>query len=130
MSCPNCGAPGGGPSGCGSCGLGKNPNVGRAFNAGQDQLRQNANQTKDGGGCFIATATLGDSEHPYVLELQEFRDEVLLHSALGRIFVKGYYKLSPSLSRLIENSIVLKYFARKLIVSPALNYVRKYKRIH
>mgnify|MGYP000988854587 FL=1 len=50
MACPNCGAPGGGPSGCGSCGLGKDPNVGGAFNAGQDQLRHNS-QNKT-GGCF------------------------------------------------------------------------------
>jgi|GEM_PF-3741883 len=51
MSCPNCGAPGGGPSGCGSCGLGKDPNVGGAFNAGQDQLREQQNSNRD-NGCF------------------------------------------------------------------------------
>ena len=51
MSCPNCGAPGGGPSGCGSCGLGKDPNVGGAFDAGQDELRQQQNSQKD-NGCF------------------------------------------------------------------------------
>lgn len=50
MSCPNCGAPGGGPAGCGSCGLGQDPNVGGAFNAGQDQLQSNTGG--GGGGCF------------------------------------------------------------------------------
>jgi hypothetical protein len=51
MSCPNCGAPGGGPAGCGSCGLGKDPNVGGAFNAGQDELRRQQNSKND-NGCF------------------------------------------------------------------------------
>jgi len=59
MACPNCGAPGGGLSGCGSCGLGRDPNVGGAFNAGQDQIRQNIadekrrNSNKD---CFPGDA--------------------------------------------------------------------------
>lgn len=52
MTCPNCGAPGGGPAGCGSCGLGKDPNVGRAFNAGQDQLEKQQKIKKKDNGCF------------------------------------------------------------------------------
>lgn len=56
MGCPNCGAPGGGVSGCGSCGLGRDPNVGGAFNAGQTNLQierdRQRNSGGGGGGCF------------------------------------------------------------------------------
>ncbi|WP_423207156.1 hypothetical protein E2974_21440 [Paracoccus yeei] len=55
MACPNCGAAGGGPSGCGSCGLGRDPNVGKAFNAGQSHLKAEEDRKRNaanGGGCF------------------------------------------------------------------------------
>lgn len=52
MACPNCGAPGGGPSGCGSCGLGRDPSVGRAFNTGSNYSGGGGG---GGSGCFSAT---------------------------------------------------------------------------
>jgi hypothetical protein len=44
--CPICGAPGGGPAGCGSCGLGTNPSVGRSLQAGQDAWRRAQEQDR------------------------------------------------------------------------------------
>lgn len=56
MSCPNCGAPGGGVTGCSNCGLGKDPNVGGAFNAGQTEMKiqedRKRNSGGGAGGCF------------------------------------------------------------------------------
>lgn len=54
--CPNCGAQGGSITGCSSCGLGRDPNVGRHLNAGQDRIKieQEKQRRKQYGGadCF------------------------------------------------------------------------------
>ena len=47
------------------------------------------------GGCFVATAAYGDESHPHVRILREFRDQELMPSATGRLFVAGYYEASP-----------------------------------
>jgi hypothetical protein len=54
-------------------------------------------------GCYIATMAYGDYEHPQVLELRKFRDEVLLKSNLGTYLVKIYYKVSPRMVEILKN---------------------------
>ena len=46
-------------------------------------------------GCYIATMTYGSYDHPKVLVLRQYRDKVLLKTALGQLFVKTYYTVSP-----------------------------------
>lgn len=55
------------------------------------------------GGCYIATMAYGSYEHPQVLELREFRDEILAKTLAGRIFIKAYYFISPKLVMLLKN---------------------------
>ncbi len=47
------------------------------------------------GACFIATATYGSAFAPQVIALRRFRDEVLLPSDIGSLFVTAYYFVSP-----------------------------------
>lgn len=64
-------------------------------------------------GCYIATMVYGDYDHPQVLVLRDFRDTVLRKYALGRTFIRFYYKYSPtwveymkdqkSINRIIKN---------------------------
>ncbi|NMA65733.1 MAG: prepilin-type N-terminal cleavage/methylation domain-containing protein [Clostridiaceae bacterium] len=65
--------------------------------------------------CFIATAAYGSYNHSSVVILRCFRDKFLLTNKPGQAFVRFYYKNSPFIARLIENSFVL-----KIIVSIAL----------
>ena len=63
-----------------------------------------AKRSKDGrydkeGGCFIATAAYGDYDAPEVLELRKFRDEKLLPYSIGKLLVRTYYIISPSIAR-------------------------------
>ena len=71
----------------------------------------------DISGCFIATATCGlDSEE--VIILRHFRDTILVNSILGRLFVKIYYRISPSIASFIEGSPKACYVIRNVIVHP------------
>lgn len=57
--------------------------------------------------CFIATATLGDIDHPLVETLRQFRDHILAHSFLGRKFIDLYYRYSPPIAELISRHFYL-----------------------
>ncbi len=72
--------------------------------------------SEDGGGCFIATACYGSSAAAEVKVLSKFRDEYLLGNIVGRAFVRGYYRVSPSLSRFIANRTVLRWLLRMQIM--------------
>lgn len=55
------------------------------------------------GFCFIATAAFGSYEHRYVRVLREFRDRVLLPTAIGTRFVEWYYEHSPPAAEYIAH---------------------------
>jgi hypothetical protein len=76
-------------------------------------------------GCFIATAVYGTPEAAGVGILQEFRDEVLLPCQLGRTLVAGYYRVSPSVARIVGPSRVLRAIFRLVLVEPAVWAARR-----
>jgi len=78
-------------------------------------------------GCFVATATMGDCNHPTVRELKKFRENYLLHREWGRIFVRVYYKWSPYPASVIENNYWLKKLSYLFIVKPLLFIALKLK---
>lgn len=55
-----------------------------------------------GGGCYIATMAYGNYDHPQVIALREFRDNVLNKSAFGKWLIKTYYFFSPKLVELMQ----------------------------
>ena len=77
------------------------------------------------GGCFIATATMGDYDHPLVKELREFRDQYLLERSWGKKFTKYYYKFGPYPAKVISNSNLLKKVSYVFIVKPLSFVARK-----
>ncbi len=78
-----------------------------------------AGKIKSGkSGCFIATATMGDYDHPAVLQLREFRDQYLLKRNWGKTFTKYYYKFGPYPAKVISRSNFLKKISYVFIVKP------------
>ena len=51
-----------------------------------------------GGGCYIATLVYGGAEEPPVIKLRQYRDTVLIQSVVGRLFVRTYYLVAPTLA--------------------------------
>ena len=49
------------------------------------------------GGCYVATAVYGSYDCPEVWTLRRFRDYTLAKSVLGRLFIRTYYAVSPTL---------------------------------
>lgn len=48
-------------------------------------------------GCYIATCIYGSYDCPQVWVLRRFRDYILDKSWYGRVFIKCYYAVSPTL---------------------------------
>lgn len=64
-------------------------------------------------GCYIATMAYGSYEHPQVLELRKFRDEILRKTIAGRFFIKTYYFISPKLVKILKNNKTINNLIRK-----------------
>ncbi|MBU1088095.1 MAG: hypothetical protein KKD05_11345 [Candidatus Omnitrophica bacterium] len=74
-----------------------------------------ASGSSGGGGCFIATAVFGTPMAQEVISLCRFRDNYLLSSWAGRVFVDGYYKYSPSIADSIRDRQSVRAFVRILL---------------
>ena len=66
--------------------------------------------------CFIVTTTMGDINHPVVIDFRRYRDEVLLNFYFGRVFIKIYYRIGPVLSKVIKTNSFLFTISKKLIL--------------
>jgi hypothetical protein len=73
--------------------------------------------------CFVATAAYGTPTAEQLDVLREFRDAVLLQSAVGSQFVALYYQLSPPIADFITRSDLSRALVRELLVDPILRIV-------
>jgi len=82
-------------------------------------------QRASAGPCFVATATMGDFNHPAVVELRHFRDVWLSKRKTGRLFVNWYYTFGPYAAQIIRASWVLRRVSYFLIIRPILLVARR-----
>jgi hypothetical protein len=66
--------------------------------------------------CFIVTTTMGDENHPVVIDFRKYRDEVLLNTYFGRELIRLYYTVGPLLSKVIKNNKFLFLISKKMIL--------------
>ncbi|OQB73604.1 MAG: hypothetical protein BWX92_03311 [Deltaproteobacteria bacterium ADurb.Bin135] len=76
-------------------------------------------EVKPDSNCFIATATMGNANHPIVVLLREFRDSWLLERKHGRMFIKFYYKHGPYLAMIINKYQYLQRISYQVIIRPS-----------
>lgn len=70
---------------------------------------------EDDGPCYIATCVYGSYNCPEVWTLRRFRDYRLMESSAGRLFVRFYYAVSPTVVRLFGNNRVFRKFWRGVL---------------
>jgi len=73
--------------------------------------------------CFIATAAYGSALEPHVVALRQFRDRYLQHTALGRAFIRFYYRHSPPLAAVIAEHPALRSATRAVLTPVVLAIV-------
>lgn len=76
-------------------------------------------------GCFIATACYGNYNAPEVLLLRQYRDDKLLKTFFGKVFVKFYYSVSPPFATLISKSDLLKKSMRQYFLEPLVTKLQR-----
>ena len=89
-----------------------------------DSLSQKTFQ--GGGGCFIATAAMGDYNDHAVLVLSAFRDNILMGSIFGRRFVEFYYRVSPSIANWMRKRSYVCRVVKWLFVLPVTKIVESF----
>ena len=65
--------------------------------------------------CFIATAAFGSSWAPPLITFRAFRNQFLLKSKWGKIFVLNYYKYGSQASHWLKKSRVLRALSQVLL---------------
>ena len=80
-------------------------------------------EIKEGGGCLIATAAFGSEMAPQVQYLREIRDNTVLQTESGYVFMTGfnqfYYSFSPVIADYERENPAFKE-AVKLTLTPLL----------
>lgn len=86
------------------------------YQCAKDKTEFNLNLERRGGGCFIATAAFGTSMAHEINVLRSFRDNYLMRESAGRSFISLYYRVSPTVAKLISKSETLKFVTRMLLL--------------
>lgn len=73
---------------------------------------------EDDGKCFIATAVYQNPDGFELTVLRDFRDQVLLSSAIGKVAVAAYYAISPDIARALSRSRRAKLAVRVVVLDP------------
>lgn len=66
-------------------------------------------------GCYIATAIYGSYDCPEVWVLRRYRDVNLDGNPFGRMFIKVYYRLSPTMVKVFGKTKLFNAFWRKTL---------------
>lgn len=94
-----------------------NPTTNKTSNI---QLQSNQH-SKHKSGCYIATAVYGSYDCPEVWTLRRYRDNVLDNSWYGKLFIRAYYAISPTLVKCFGAT----NWFRNLFIEPLNKWVTK-----
>ncbi len=80
------------------------------------KLSQSSSSNTSESGCYVATSIYGSYDCPQVWTLRRFRDNTLDNYYLGRLFIKTYYAISPTLVKWFGGTSIF-----KTIITPVLD---------
>ncbi|MCZ8023293.1 MAG: hypothetical protein O9302_16130 [Cyclobacteriaceae bacterium] len=87
-------------------------------------IANGANNVEYKSGCYIATVCYGNINSIEVIKLREFRDTKLSKSFLGRLFIKFYYTVSPSIAKRMVGNDTINKFVRKNILDLFIKFIQ------
>ena len=103
----------------------------RRIKEGLPQEQQNiidgnsmTNESKN--GCYIATAVYGSYDAPEVLILRHYRDYSLKKTEAGRMFIKIYYALSPTIANKLKKANLFNRWIKIILNKWVKHLHRKY----
>jgi hypothetical protein len=99
--------------------------VANAILQGMNQV-QVSTATGKKAGCYIATCVYGSYDAPQVMILRGYRDHVLRKKLVGRLFIKIYYAISPTIVKYCGDSKIFNKFFRK-ILNKKINKIKETK---
>lgn len=67
-------------------------------------------------GCYIATVVYGSPLSKEVVHFKSYRDKVLLKNLVGKLFVKLYYFVSPTISKYLKNKPRINSFIKRYLL--------------
>jgi hypothetical protein len=90
----------------------------------QDTVVVTQESSEEGGGCLIATATYGSELSPQIQQLRELRDNQLLQTSSGTVFMSTfnnvYYSFSPIIADMERQSPMFKEIV-KIAITPMIS---------
>lgn len=93
-------------------------------NAQNNLIRISRSRRKETSGCFIATAVYNSPTAPKVMILREFRDQQLLTSKFGSLFVQLYYRNSPPIANFLSQNKFFSEMVRIMMIEPLVYVVK------
>jgi len=87
-----------------------NDYIAKSWEQHENELRK---QQEKQGYCYIATCVYGSYDCPQVWTLRRFRDNTLGSTWYGKLFIKCYYAVSPTLVKWFGNQNWFRIFWKK-----------------
>jgi len=106
---------------CPNCGEETYSHFERCHHCGKEIPREI--RTYEGSGCFIATASYGTPFAKEIDVLRQWRDKSLMTNLFGKVFVKFYYVVSPTIAHFISKSEKLKEVVRS-VLNPFVKHLK------
>ena len=86
-----------------------------SYTSSSPSVSSSTSQQQSKSGCYVATCVYGSYDCPEVWMLRRYRDCHLDNTWFGRLFIKIYYAISPTLVKLFGKTKWFKFFAKKFI---------------
>lgn len=87
---------------------------------GKTESPSSSNGSNDGNSgssdCIVVNVLNAKDQFVYIKELRTWRDEVLTQSIMGRVFIKTYYKCSPTIVKISKKIPVINKPLRRGVI--------------